>query len=103
MNSYYVLRDLLVSSFSLMKNFVLKVHGHDFKELPGGSDGKESACNAGDLGLIHGLGRSLVKEMETHSSILAWRIPMDRGAWWATVHEVEKKQTRLSDKHFSLS
>ena len=33
----------------------------------------------------------------THSSILAWGIPMDRGAWWATVHEVTKSQTRLSD------
>ena len=35
--------------------------------------------------------------MATHSSILAWRIPMDRGAWWATVHEVAKSQTRLSN------
>ena len=33
----------------------------------------------------------------THSSILAWRIPMDRGAWWATVHGVAKSQTQLSD------
>ena len=31
--------------------------------------------------------------MTTHSSILAWRIPMDRGAWWATVHVVAKSQT----------
>ena len=31
----------------------------------------------------------------THPSILAWRIPMDRGAWWATVHRVTKRQTRL--------
>ena len=31
--------------------------------------------------------------MGTHSSILAWRIPMDRGAWWATVHEVAKSWT----------
>ena len=31
--------------------------------------------------------------MATHSSILAWRIPMDRGAWWATVHEVVKSWT----------
>ena len=38
--------------------------------------------------------------MATHSSILAWRIPMDRGAWWATVHEVAKSQTRLSDLLF---
>ena len=33
----------------------------------------------------------------THSSILAWRIAMDRGAWWATVHGVAKSWTRLSD------
>ena len=34
--------------------------------------------------------------MATHSSILAWRIPMDRVTWWATVHGVAKSQTRLS-------
>ena len=33
--------------------------------------------------------------MATHSSILAWRIPMDRRAWWATVHRVAKSRTRL--------
>ena len=38
--------------------------------FPGGSDGKESACNAGDLGSIPRLGRSLEKEMATHSSLL---------------------------------
>ena len=37
----------------------------------------------------------LEKEMATHSSNLAWRIPMNRGAWWATVHGVTKSQTRL--------
>ena len=40
----------------------------------------------------------LEEGMATHSSILAWRIPMDRGVWWATVHGVTKSQTRLSDK-----
>ena len=35
--------------------------------------------------------------MATHSSILAWRVPMERGAWWATVHGVTKTQTGLSD------
>ena len=39
----------------------------------------------------------LEKEMATHSSILAWRIPMDRGAWWATVHGITKSGTGLSD------
>ena len=43
--------------------------------FPGGSAGKESACNAGDLGSIPGLGRPLEKGTATHSSILAWRIP----------------------------
>ena len=57
--------------------------------------GKESACNAGDLGLIPGLGRPLEKGMETHSIILAWENLMDRGAWWAMIHGVAKSQTRL--------
>ena len=39
----------------------------------------------------------LEEGMATHSSILAWRIPMDRGAWWATVDGVTKSQTQLSD------
>ena len=37
------------------------------------------------------------KEMATYSSIFAWRIPMDRGAWQATVHGVTKTWTQLSD------
>ena len=45
--------------------------------FPGGSAGKEYACNAGDLGSIPGLGRDdpLEKGKATHSSILDWRIP----------------------------
>ena len=39
----------------------------------------------------------LEEGMATHSSILAWRIPMDRGTWWATVHGVTKNQTQLGD------
>ena len=35
----------------------------------------------------------LEKEMATHSSTLAWKSPMDGGAWWATVHEVTKSRT----------
>ena len=44
-------------------------------DFPGGSDGKESACNAADLGLISDQEDALVKGMATHSGILAWRIP----------------------------
>ena len=40
----------------------------------------------------------LEESMATHSSIFAWRIPMDRGAWEATVHGVTKSWTWLSDK-----
>ena len=62
------------------------------------SAGKESTCSEGDLGSIPVLGRSPGGGMATHSCILAWRIPMDRGAWWATVYVVEKSLTRLVTK-----
>ena len=39
----------------------------------------------------------LEEGMATHSSILVWRIPMDRGAWQTTVHGAAKSQTQLSD------
>ena len=45
------------------------------KCFPGGSDGKESACNAGDTGSISGWEDSLEKEMATHSNTPAWEIP----------------------------
>ena len=44
-----------------------------------------------------GLEDPLEEGMATNSSILAWRIPMGRGVWWATVHGVTKSQTQLSD------
>ena len=47
----------------------------DYCGLPGGSDGKESPCNAGDLGLIPGSGRFPEEENATLSSILAWITP----------------------------
>ena len=52
--------------------------------LPGGSDGKESACHVGDLGSIPGLGTSPGEGYGNHSSILVWGISMDRGAWRGT-------------------
>ena len=101
--------------------------------FPDSSAGKESTCNAGDVGSIPGLGRSpgegigyplqnswasllaqMVKNppamqetwvcslgwegpledgMAAHSSIPDWRMSMDRGAWWATVHGVAKSWT----------
>ena len=41
--------------------------------------------------------------MATHTSILAWRIPMDRGAWQVTVHGVSKSRTQQSDFHFHFT
>ena len=55
--------------------------GYPFQYWASGLDSKESACNVGDLGSIPGLGRSPGGELATHSSILAWRLLMDRGAW----------------------
>ena len=59
----------------------------------GVSDVKESTCNAGDLGSIPGLGRSLEEEIATHSSILAWRIPWTEEPGGATVRGAEKSHT----------
>ena len=60
--------------------------------LPNGSAGKESTCNARDTGLIPGSGRSPGEgNGNPLSSIFARKNPMDRGAWWATVHGVTKE------------
>ena len=68
-----------------------------YKASFGGSDVTESVCSVGDLGSVPELGRSPGRGHGTHTSSLAWRIPMYRGIWQATVHGVAKSQTRLSD------
>ena len=65
-------------------------------EVPGDSDGKESACNAGDLGSIPGWGRSPGEGKGNPLQYSCLEKPMDRGAWRATVHVAAKSQTRLS-------
>ena len=62
----------------------------------GGSDRKESACNAGDLGLIARSGRSPGGGNGYPLQYSCLENSMDRGAWWATIHGVTKGQTRLS-------
>ena len=62
--------------------------------FPSSSDGKASACNAGDPGLIPGLGRS---PEEGNGNLLQYSClgnPTDRGTRWATVHEVSKESNR---------
>ena len=66
---------------------------HPTQDFPGGSDGKESACDAGDLGLIPGSGRS---SGEGNGNLLQYSFlenSMDREAWWATVHRVTRSRT----------
>ena len=67
------------------------IHLWKGEAFPGGSDSKDSTCKAGDLGWIP------EESMTAHSSILAWRISMDRGAWRATVHGVAKCWKRPGD------
>ena len=63
----------------------------------GGSEVKASACNAGDLGSIPGLGRSPGEGNGNPLQYSCLENPMDRGAWQGTVHGVAKSQTRLSN------
>ena len=93
--------------------------GHDWSDLahtricicilsflmsfPGGSDGKKSARNVGDLGLIPGLGRS---PGEGNGNLVLYSClenPMDRGTWWATVHGISKRHDWVPNiSHFIL-
>ena len=72
-------------------------------ETPGGSEVKESACNAGDLGSILGSGRSPGEGNGNPLQYSCLENPMDGGAWWATVHGVAKSWTRLSAFTHSLT
>ena len=62
-------------------------------DSPGGSEGKESACNVGGLGLILGLGRSPGGGNSNALQYSGLKNPVDRGASWATVYGVVKSQT----------
>ena len=68
--------------------------------FPGGSDGKESACNAGDPGSIPGLGRSPGEGHNNPFQYSCLENSMDRRAFHAIVHAVTNSPTRLSDFTF---
>ena len=70
---------------------------HAHAQFPGGSDSKVSACNAGDLGSIPGLGKRPGEGNGNPLQYSCLEDSMDREAWWATVHGVTKSRTRLSD------
>ena len=70
--------------------------------FPGGSDGKASACDAGDRDLIPGSRRSPGEGNGNPLQYSCLENPMDGGGWWATVHGVAKSWTRLSNFTGSL-
>ena len=61
--------------------------------FPGGSDSEESTCNAGNLGSISGSGRTPGGRRSNPPQYACLENPMDRRAWWAPVHRVEKSGT----------
>ena len=69
------------------------IPGFKFLNLPGGSDSKETAYNAGDPGSIPGLGGSPKEANGYPFQYCCLENSMDRGAWWASVHGVTKSST----------
>ena len=78
-----------------MKSDTVSTVSQSIWGFPGGSNGKASACSAGDLGSIPGLGRSPGEGNGNPLQYSCLENPMDRGAWRPTVQGVSKSQTRL--------
>ena len=85
---------MLVSFLDNSYLFVSLFLGKEVMHFPGGSDGKEPACNVGDLGSIPGWERSPGEGNGYPLQYSYLENSMDRGAWWPTVHGVAKNQTR---------
>ena len=92
-------------TFFLLKKeapkYLQQLYAGNAVAFPGGSDSKESACIAGDPSSVSGLGRSPGEGNGNPLQYSCLENPMDRGAWWATVHVVVKSRTRLSDFTFT--
>ena len=73
---------------------------YNMKGFPGGSDSKAPVCSAGDPDSFPGLGRSPGEGNGSPLQYSCLENPMDRGAWWATVHGVAKSWTQLRDSTF---
>ena len=74
----------------------------NFRDFPGGSEVKASACNAEDLGSIPGSGRSPGEGNGNPLQYSCLENPMDGGAWWTIVHGVAKSRIQLSDFTFTF-
>ena len=81
------------------------MHIQGYPGFPGGSDGKEYACNAGDPGLIPGSGRSPGEGNGNPLLYSCLENSMDQGAWRATVHELTESDMieQLMDKLFNFN
>ena len=95
------LKEQFIFSLSLSLYIYIYTHTHTHTYIQmgftGGSDGKESTCNAGDPGLNAGSGRSSGEENGYPLQYSHLENSMDRGAWQAIIHGVTRSWTRLGD------
>ena len=80
-----------------LRNLKYDSDTYSMMDFPGGSDAKESACNAGDPTSIPGSGRSSGEENGYPFQYSCLENSIDRGAWQATAHRLAKSQTGLRD------
>ena len=97
-NLHMVLHSGYTNSHSHLIQWLLIPTVGQTQVLNYGSDSKESACNAGDPGLIPGSGRSPGEGDGNNSSLFLPGKYMDRGAWWAAVHGVTNSWAWLSNE-----
>ena len=98
--SHALQADALLSRLQLAYLVIIDTYKWIYMGFPGGSHGKESACNAGDLGSIPGLGRSPGEGNSYPLQCSGLENSMDRGAWQTIIHEVTKSWIWLSAFHF---
>ena len=96
---------VIIQPYVIMITYLIMVLICISQGFPGGSVGKETACNAGDARVVCSLPGSGRVSGEGHGNPLQYSClenPMDRGLWWAIVHGVKKSRTqlkRLSTQH----
>ena len=94
---FYISKSFRESCYTAMDNQKMINSSFLWLDFPGGSEVKASACNAGDLGLVPGSGRSPEEGNSNPLQYSCLENPMDGGAWWATVHRVaESDKTELT-------
>ena len=96
-NSHFPLQAITDLISIIINQFYLFCNSYNgIWALPGGSDGKEYACNAGDLGSIPGLGRFPGEGNGYPVQYSCLENPLERGGWQVTVHRIVKNQTCLN-------